>query len=64
MRQEYHLRVEAFQAVYWARLVSAASITPKLRLWERAFAPAEAVIPAKPASRSGQHQDPTAPDTH
>jgi hypothetical protein len=46
--------------VYCARLVSAASVIAKLMLCEKAFAPADAVTPRSPASRSGQHQLPTA----
>lgn len=53
-------RLRAFQYVYCARLVSAVSVMAKLRLCEKAFAPADAVTPSIPASRSGQHQLPTA----
>ena len=53
-------RLSAFQYVYCARLVSAVSVMAKLRLCEKAFAPADAVTPSIPASRSGQHQLPTA----
>ena len=52
-------RLSAFQYVYCARLVSAASVMAKLMLCENDFAPADAVTPSIPASRSGQHQLPT-----
>lgn len=57
-------RLSAFQYVYCARLVSAVSVMAKLRLCEKAFAPADAVTPSNPASRSGQHQLPTARARH
>ena len=50
--------------MYCARLVSAVSVMAKLRLCEKAFAPADAVTPSIPASRSGQHQLPTARAPH
>ena len=52
-------RLSAFQYVYCARLVRAASVMAKLMLCESDFAPADAVTPSIPASRSGQHQLPT-----
>lgn len=54
-----YLRDRPFQAAYCDRLVSAASMTPNDSEWENALAPAVAVIPIKPASKSGQHQLPT-----
>lgn len=53
------LRTDVFHATYCARFVNAAKVTPKLILWEKDFAPAEAVTPRSPANRSGQHQLPT-----
>lgn len=55
------LRLPAFQATYCRRLVRAARVIPKLMEWAKDLAPAVAVIPRTPASRSGQHQLPTAP---
>lgn len=62
MRSAY-LRTADFQATYWAKLVRAAKVNPKLMLCENDFAPAEAVTPRNPANRSGQHQLPTASNT-
>jgi len=59
-RQWLPERPPAFQAMYCTRLERAARVMPKLMEWANDFAPADAVIPRTPASRSGQHQLPTA----
>lgn len=48
-----------FQVTYCAKFVIIVKVNPHVIVCEKAFAPAVADIPMKPASRSGQHQLPT-----